>query len=91
MKNDKSQNERYTLTGVSGIVYPMVNFSKRIDGTLRFFANDGEINTWIVSLDDKTAIERFEYNPDCGRCHLGHPHSKNLHDSNLTKNDRTKK
>ncbi len=84
MKNN-SQNERYTLTGASGIVYPMVNFSKRIDGTLRFFANDGTVNIWLVSLDDKTAIELFDYNEKCGRCYLGQAHSKNLHDKNLTK------
>lgn len=79
-------NENYTLkSNFSDKIYKMSNFSKHIDGTLRFFANDGAVSIKLVSLHDRSALELFDYDSNCAPCYLNIAHSKEYHKTRVVK------
>lgn len=40
---------------------------------------------WITGPDDTNVGAHVDYDPDCSSCWLGHAHSPNLHERNVTR------
>ena len=60
-----------------------IRYAKTIDGRETIWESEDGCLCRLASLQDTTSHEKFEYDPNCSDCYLGHGHSGDYHRKEL--------